>query len=272
MHALAIDRFCVVSPLADIIFFSDPTSIGRTQEAGMQHLKVKIPGIYNTRDILLLVTGVTMLAASALLITACSSANSRAAAPAPASVPVDAVRVRQDNVPLTGGWVGTLDGFVNAQIQPQVSGYLVQQNYREGSSVARDQVLFQIDRRQFQAAVDQAAAQVEQAKGQLAQAKAQQGLAQINLKRDTPLAEARAIAQSQLDTETQQAEQADAAVAAAKAAVSSAEAALATANLNLGFTEVRSLVSGIAGQATMQVGNLVNPQSVLTSVSKIGPH
>jgi len=237
----------------------------------MQLLKVKIFGNHNTRDILLSVTGVTMLAASALLVTACSSANSKAAATAPASVPVDTVRVRQDNVPLIGDWVGTLDGFVNAQIQPQVSGYLVQQNYREGSSVAKDQVLFQIDRRQFQATVDQAAAQVEQAKGQLAQAKAQQNLAQINLKRDTPLAGARAIAQSQLDTETQQAEQADAAVAAAKAAVSAAEAALATANLNLGFTEVRSLVSGIAGQATTQVGNLVNPQSVLTSVSKLDP-
>ena len=237
----------------------------------MQLLKVKSFGNHNTHDTLLSVTGVTMLAASALLVTACSSANSKAAANAPASVPVDAVKVRQDDVPLIGDWVGTLDGFVNVQIQPQVSGYLVQQNYREGSSVAKDQVLFQIDRRQFQATVDQAAAQVEQAKGQLAQAKAQQNLAQINLKRDTPLAEARAIAQSQLDTETQQAEQADASVAAAKAAVSAAEAALATANLNLGFTEVRSLVSGIAGQATTQVGNLVNPQSVLTSVSKLDP-
>src|SRR5579863_7832411 len=237
----------------------------------MQLLKVNIFGNHNTRDILLSVTGVTMLASSALLVTACSSANSRAAATAPASVPVDAVRVRQDNVPLRGDWVGTLDGFVNAQIQPQVSGYLVQQNYREGSSVAKDQVLFQIDRRQFQATVDQATAQVEQAKGQLAQARAQQSLAQINLKRDTPLAQARAISQSQLDNDTQQAQQADASVAAAKAAVSAAEAALATANLNLGFTEVRSLVSGIAGQAAIQVGNLVNPQSVLTSVSQLDP-
>jgi len=237
----------------------------------MQLLKVKSFGNHNTHDTLLSVTGVTMLAASALLVTACSSANSKAAANAPASVPVDAVKVRQDDVPLIGDWVGTLDGFVNAQIQPQVSGYLVQQNYREGSSVAKDQVLFQIDRRQFQATVDQAAAQVEQAEGQLAQAKAQQNLAQINLKRDTPLAQARAIAQSQLDNETQQADQADAAVATAEAAVSAAEAALATANLNLGFTEVRSLVSGIAGQATTQVGNLVNPQSVLTSVSKLDP-
>lgn len=217
------------------------------------------------------VTGVMMLAAFALLITACDSKDKKAAAVSSFSIPVDVVRVRQDNVPLAGDWVGTLDGFVNAQIQPQVSGYLVQQNYREGSSVSKDQVLFQIDRRQFQATVDQAAAQVEQAKGQLAQAKAQQGLAQINLKRDTPLAEARAIAQSQLDNDTQQAQQADAAVAAAKAAVSAAEAALVTANLNLGFTEVRSLVSGVAGQAATQVGNLVNPQSVLTSVSQLDP-
>jgi len=237
----------------------------------MQLLTLNMLGNQNARAILRSVAGVATLAASALLLTACDSGDRKAVAASSTSVPVDAVRVRQDNVPLMGDWVGTLDGFVNAQIQPQVSGYLVQQNYREGSSVAKDQVLFQIDRRQFQATVDQAAAQVEQAKGQLAQAKAQQNLAQINLKRDTPLAEARAIAQSQLDTETQQAEQADAAVAAAKAAVSAAEAALATANLNLGFTEVRSLVSGIAGQATTQVGNLVNPQSVLTSVSKLNP-
>jgi membrane fusion protein (multidrug efflux system) len=220
---------------------------------------------------LLSVTSVMTLAASALLITACGSKDKKSTAGSSSSVSVDVVKVRQDNVPLAGDWVGTLDGFVDAQIQPQVSGYLVHQNYREGSSVAKNQVLFQIDRRQFQATVDQAAAQVEQAKGQLAQAMAQQSLAQINLKRDTPLVQARAISQSQLDNDTQGAEQAGAAVAAAKAAVSAAEAALATANLNLGFTEVRSLVSGIAGQATIQVGNLVNPQSVLTSVSQLDP-
>jgi membrane fusion protein (multidrug efflux system) len=91
------------------------------------------------------------------------------------------------------------------------------------------------------------------------------------LKRDTPLAQARAIAQSQLDNERQQAEQADATVAAAEAAISAADAALTTAKLNLGFTEVRSLVTGVAGQAMTQVGNLVNPQSVLTSVSQLDP-
>jgi membrane fusion protein (multidrug efflux system) len=237
----------------------------------MQLLKLNMLGNQNAGAILRSVAGVAMLGAFALLLTACDSGDRKAVAASSASVPVDAVRVRQENVPLVGDWVGTLDGFVNAQIQPQVSGYLVQQNYREGSSVAKDQVLFQIDHRQFQATVDQAAAQVEQAKGQLAQARAQQNLAQINLKRDTPLAQARAIAQSQLDNETQQAEQTDAAVAVAEAAVSAAGAALTTAKLNLGFTEVRSLVSGVAGQATMQVGNLVNPQSVLTSVSKLDP-
>jgi membrane fusion protein (multidrug efflux system) len=237
----------------------------------MKLLKLNMVESHNTRAILLSVAGVTLLAASALLITACDSKERKAVAASSTAVPVDAVRVRQANVSLVGDWVGTLDGFVNAQIQPQVSGYLVQQRYREGSPVAKDQILFQIDPRPFLAALDRAEAQVKQAKGQLAQAKAQQGLAQINLTRDTPLAQARAIAQSQLDNETQQAEQADAAVATAEAAESAAEAALTTAKLNLGFTEVRSLVSGVAGQASMQVGNLVSPQSVLTSVSQLDP-
>jgi membrane fusion protein (multidrug efflux system) len=187
------------------------------------------------------------------------------------ALPVSFVTVRQADVPLKGEWVGTLDGYVNAQIQPQVSGYLVRQAYSEGSPVAKNQVLFEIDPRPFQAVVDQAQAQVGQAKGQLAQAQAQRGLAEINLKRDTPLAEARAIAQSQLDNDKQQAAQADAAVAAAEAAVGAAEAALTTAKLNLGFTQVRSLIGGVAGQATTQVGNLVNPQSILTSVSQLDP-
>ncbi|HUB18814.1 MAG TPA: efflux RND transporter periplasmic adaptor subunit [Acidobacteriaceae bacterium] len=186
-------------------------------------------------------------------------------------MPVSVVHVVQADVPITGSWVGTLDGYVNAQIQPQVSGYLVKQEYREGSPVARGEVLFQIDPRPFQAVVDQAQAQVAQAKGQLAQAHAQLALAEINVKRDTPLAQARAIAQSQLDNETQQEAQAQAAVATGEAAVSAAQAALQTAQLNLGFTQVRSLIDGVAGQATTQVGNLVSPQSVLTAVSQLDP-
>ena len=105
-------------------------------------------------------------------------------------------------------WVGTLDGYVNAQIQPQANGYLIRQNYREGAEVQKGQILFEIDPRPFQAALDQATGQLAQAKGQVEQAQAQLGLAIINVNRDTPLAKAHAISQSQLDNETQQKAQA----------------------------------------------------------------
>ncbi len=186
-------------------------------------------------------------------------------------IPVSVATVQAADVPITGEWVGTLDGYVNAQIQPQVNGYLVRQLYREGLPVAKGQVLFQIDSRPFEALVEQAQGQVGQAQGQLGQAQAQLGLAQINVKRDTPLAEQRAIAQSQLDNDKQQALQAEAGVRQAQAQIAAAQANVATAKLNLGFTQVRSLISGVAGQATTQVGNLVNPQSVLTSVSQLNP-
>jgi membrane fusion protein (multidrug efflux system) len=186
-------------------------------------------------------------------------------------MPVTVVEVRASDVSLTGEWVGTLDGYVNAQIQPQANGYLIKQNYKEGAEVSQGQVLFEIDPRPFQAALDQAKGQLEQAKGQVLQAQAQLGLAQINVNRDTPLAQARAIAQSQLDNDTQQKAQSEASVRSAQASVAAAEAAVANAELNLGFTHVRSLITGVAGQATTQVGNLVSTQSVLTSVSQLNP-
>jgi len=200
----------------------------------------------------------------------CGEKKAAPAGPPPA-MPVTVVQVKPTDVPVTGEWVGTLDGYVNAQIQPQASGYLIKQDYREGSEVAKGQVLFEIDPRPFQASLDQALGQLDQAKGQVLQAQAQLGLAQINVNRDTPLAQAHAIAQSTLDTETQTMAQDEALVASAKASVASAEANVATARLNLGFTQVRSLISGVAGQATIQVGNLVNTQSVLTSVSQLNP-
>jgi len=132
-------------------------------------------------------------------------------------------------------------------------------------------VLFQIDPRPYQAALDQAQGQLGQAQGQLGQAQAQLELAEINVNRDSPLAQQHAIAQSQLDNETQQEAQAQAAVKSAQAAIATAQANIATAKLNLGFTQVRSLISGVAGQATTQVGNLVSPQSVLTAVSQLDP-
>ena len=186
-------------------------------------------------------------------------------------MPVTVVEVKPTEVPITGEWVGTLDGFVNAQIQPQANGYLIKQDYHEGAQVTKGQVLFEIDPRPFQAALDQANGQLAQAKGQVLQAQAQLGLAVINVNRDTPLAKARAIAQSQLDNETQQKAQSEAAVTSAQATVAAAEAAVENAKLNLGFTLVRSLITGVAGQATTQVGNLVNTQSVLTAVSQLNP-
>jgi len=182
--------------------------------------------------------------------------DASSSAPRPA-MKVTVVKAEQVDVPLTGEWVGTLDGYVNAQIQPQANGYLVRQDYREGSQVEKGQVLFEIDPRPFEAAL-------QQAQGSLGQAQAQLALAEINVNRDTPLAAQRAIAKSQLDNDTQQRAQAE-------ATVRSAEAAVATANLNLGFTKVRSLITGVAGQATIQVGNLVSAQSVLTSVSQLDP-
>ncbi|HEY4362190.1 MAG TPA: efflux RND transporter periplasmic adaptor subunit [Bryobacteraceae bacterium] len=193
--------------------------------------------------------------------------------------------VVQQDVPIYGDWVATLDGYVNANIQPQVGGYLIRQNYSEGSLVHKGDILFEIDPRPFQASLDvvkgqlaQARGQLAQMEGQLAQAHAQLGLADINVKRDTPLAAARAIAQSQLDTETQAKVQAEAlvktnegAIQAGKAAIQAAEAAVAQAQLNLGFTEVRSLIDGVAGIASMQIGNLVGPTTVLTTVSSLDP-
>jgi membrane fusion protein (multidrug efflux system) len=211
-------------------------------------------------------------AVSLLLISGCKPAGPPPGAAGPQGpLPVQAVQAMQQDVPVTGQWVANTDGYVNAQIQPQVSGYLIQQDYKEGSAVHKGQVLFEIDPRPLQAVLDQALGQLAQAKSQVAQAQAQLELATINVKRDTPLAQAHAIAQSQLDNDTQTQAVDKAAVATAQAAVTSAQASVETAQLNLGFTKVRSLIDGVAGQATLQVGNLVNTTSVLTTVSQLNP-
>ncbi len=184
----------------------------------------------------------------------CGKTNAAPANPAPQ---VEVASVVQKDVPIVSEWVATLDGFVNAQIQPQVTGYIIQQTYKEGSFVRKGQMLFQIDPRPFQALLDQANAL-------LAQAEAQLGKTQMDVDRDTPLAKERAIAQSQLDNDIQ-------ANRAAKAAVKAAEAQVEQAHLNLEFTNVRSLVDGIVGIAQIQIGNLVNPTTILTTVSQINP-
>ena len=214
------------------------------------------------------IPGASMLIA-AVFTTGCGKAP--ASAGQTQALPVSVVQVEPSDVAVSNEWVGVLDGYVNAQIQPQANGYLIKQNYREGAQVAKGQILFEIDPRPFQAALDQAKGQLAQAQGQVLQAQAQLGLAEINVKRDTPLAQARAIAQSQLDNDVQQKAQTEASVESAKASVAAAQAAVENAQLNLGFTHVRSLITGVAGQATTQVGNLVNTQSVLTAVSQLDP-
>src|SRR5580700_600834 len=196
----------------------------------------------------------------ALLIATVSSAASCGRTNAAPTVPdpeVEVAKIVQRDVPIVSEWVATLDGYVNAQIQPQVTGYIIRQMYKEGSFVRKGQILFHIDPQPFQAVLDQANAQVAQAQAQLAKTA-------MDVDRDTPLAKERAIAQSQLDNDIQ-------ANRAAKAAVKAAEAQVEQARLNLEFTEVKSLVDGMAGIAQVQIGNLVNPTTVLTSVSKINP-
>jgi membrane fusion protein (multidrug efflux system) len=196
------------------------------------------------------------LAILILSVTGCSSSGNKAAA-APPPPTVGVVDVVQKDVPIYSEWVATLDGYVNAAIQPRVAGYLIRQDYREGSLVRKGQVLFEIDPRPFKAALDQAKAQQSQAEAQL-------GKSKLDVERDTPLAKEKAIAQSQLDNEIQAELGAQAAVAAAKANVEQA-------SLNLEFTRVTSLVEGVAGIAQVQIGNLVSPSSVLTTVSQVDP-
>ena len=198
----------------------------------------------------------TVILLVALAIFA-SSCNRGRAATATATPEVEVATVEQRDVPVFSEWVATLDGYVNAQIRPQVSGYIIKQDYVEGSVVRKGQVLFEIDPRPFSAALDHA-------KGDLAQSQAQLGKSTLDVERDTPLAEAKAIAQSQLDNEVQ-------AKLGAQAAIESGRATVEQAELNLEWTKVTSLVDGIAGIAQVQIGNLVGPTSVLTSVSQVEP-
>jgi RND family efflux transporter MFP subunit len=163
----------------------------------------------------------------------------------------------QRDVPVHNEWVATLDGYVNAEIHPQVSGYIIRQDYKEGSLVHKGQVLFEIDPRPFQATLDRA-------KGELLQAQAALVKSTDDVTRDTPLVAQKAIPKAQLDTEIQ-------AKLAAEASVASAKATVERAELDLGWTKVTSLVDGVAGIAEVQMGNLVGPNVRLTSVSQVEP-
>ena len=176
----------------------------------------------------------------------------------PASVPdVQVVEVIQRDEPIYSEWIGTLDGFVNAEIHPKIEGYLLKQAYKEGTLVKQGETLFQIDPRQFQAAVDQAKAMSARSQASLAKAK-------LDVERYTPLAAQKAISQQELDN-------ALAAEREATAAADSAKATLQQAQLNLDWTRVAAPITGVVGIALAQVGDLVNPQTIMTTVSQVDP-
>ncbi|MGA2588719.1 MAG: efflux RND transporter periplasmic adaptor subunit [Bryobacteraceae bacterium] len=240
------------------------------------------------------------LLAASVFVAAPGCSRSTAGATAPQLLEVRVVEAAQRDVPIYKEWIGTLDGLVNADIKAEVSGYLVQQAYTEGSFVKKGQLLFQIDPRPFQAALDQTSAQLAQSQGQLAQARAQlsqaeaqvavaeanQRRTQLDVDRYTPLAQQQAITQQDLDNATQynmaakaqlqsaraQVETSRAQITASEAAVQSAKAAVETAQINLGFTHLTSPIDGIPGIAQLQVGALVSPASpAITTVSTLDP-
>jgi membrane fusion protein, multidrug efflux system len=194
------------------------------------------------------------LVLAALLIAPACSGNQ---APPVPPIEVLVVPVVQKDVPVVGEWIGTLDGSVNAEIRPKVEGYLLRQLYKEGQFVRRNDPLFEIDPRQFQAAL-------EQARGTLARAEAQLAKATKDVERFTPLAAERAISQEELDN-------ALAAESDARGGLAVASAAVDQAALNLGWTRVMSPIEGIVGIAKTQVGDLVNTQTVMTTVSTVDP-
>ena len=243
----------------------------------------------------------TVWAAAVLAISLTTAAcNTKTVASQPAPPDVEVATVEQRDVPIYSEWIGTLDGMVNAAIRAQVTGYLLSQNYAEGSFVRKGQLLFQIDTRPFDATLDQAKGQLAQAKGQLAQAKAQllQAQAQVaqyvatqariqqDVDKYTPLAKSQAITQQDLDNSVQNniaakaqieaskagVETARAQIEASNAAVEAAQAAVEAAQVNLGFTHLTSPIDGISGRAQVQVGNLVSPSSgIITTVSTLEP-
>ncbi len=196
-----------------------------------------------------------LLAAAAFL---CFAGCKQKPPPTPPPPTVEAVTVRQADVPIYHEWVGTLDGLVNATIRAQVTGYLTVQDYREGDLIKKGDLLFEIDPRPFQALLDQA-------KGQLAQADARLGKTELDVKRYGPLVKDRAISQEEYDDAVQ-------ANLEARAAVLSAKAQVEQAQLNLDFTRIISPIDGIASIAKGQIGDLVGPATgEMTTVSTIDP-
>src|SRR5712675_735457 len=205
-----------------------------------------------------------------LLFVATHSGAKPKPLPPPAPL-VEVATVQQKDVPIYREWIGTLTGHVNADIKAQVTGYLLTRTYKEGSYVKKGELLFEIDPRPFQAALDQAKGQLAQAEAQLAQGEAQLATAeanqlksQLDVEKYGPLAKADAVSKQDFDNAVQtnlankaQVQAAEAAIAAAKAQVQASQAAVEIATINLNFTRIVSPIDGIAGIAQAQVGDLV---------------
>lgn len=224
--------------------------------------------------------------AGAIIVNLLAHSGAKASVQPPSAPLVEVASVEQKDVPVYGEWIGTLAGQVNADIKAQVTGYLLKQTYKEGTYVHRGQLLFEIDRRPFQAALDQAKGQLDQAQAelihaeaQLAAAEANQLKSQLDVEKYEPLAKADAVTKQDLDNASQtnlankaQVRAAEAAIASANAQIKTSEAAVETASINLGFTRVVSPIDGIAGIAQAQVGDLVSTGSgALTTVSTVDP-
>src|SRR5262245_12736352 len=187
-----------------------------------------------------------------LALSACKEAP--APPPAPDVVVADVV---QKDVPIYLEWVGTIDGNINAQIRARVNGYLKSRNYTEGHVVKKGDLLFQIDPRPYQAALDQA-------RGELGRTNAALTKTKQDVDRYTPLAKQGAVSQQELDNAVQ-------GNRAAKAASDAALAAVQKAQLDLDWTRITSPIDGIAGIAVAQVGDLISESTVLTTVSQLDP-
>jgi membrane fusion protein, multidrug efflux system len=216
--------------------------------------------------------GVFLLLIVGLIIGAVQPYKHALGSPPPALPDVEVLQVQQEDVPIYGEFIGTLDGLVNADVRAQVTGYLLKQGYEEGRFVKRGQLLFQIDPRPFQAALDQAQGQLAQAKAMLANAQAVQRRTELDVGRYTPLAKEQAASQQDLDNAVQNNLAALATIETAKAQIKTYEASVETAKINLEFTRLVAPIDGVAGQAQLQVGALVSPSSgVVTSVSTLDP-
>jgi membrane fusion protein (multidrug efflux system) len=228
------------------------------------------------------------------------SACSRSAPPPKLTVVTFGTPVRQD-VPIYSQWIGTTVGFIDAEIHSKVTGYLLTQDYKEGSVVHIGDLLFEVDPRPFQAVVDQANAQVEVAKAQLTQAVADVAAAkaeieraeaaqlktELDVKRYSPLAKDGTVSQQELDDAVQnnlaniatvasakgKYDRSKATVTAAEAQIGVARSSLQAAELNLEYTKVKSPVTGIAGIRVANIGDLVgtDQRTILTTVSQIDP-